>query len=164
MVIFSHLFFSKITRNFSCFCVPACLLPIAGDTLLPLFFWIYVYKKLITLNLVNLAKFSYTILVYCIKTNSTETNHPTIERSMDYSSDKPKLNYMLITRNHDRIDNTLKTLSYSLSIFLLSRENVHCKKTRGQIPLHSTDVHGPKSSWNGKCFLLLACVKSCSIM
>jgi hypothetical protein len=91
-------------------------------------FWIYEYK-LITLNLVNLAKFSYTILVYCIKTNSTETNHLTIERRevlhMDYSSVKLELNYyMLITRNHERIDNTKKTLFYSLSIFSFSGENL----------------------------------------
>ena len=41
---------------------------------------------------------------------------------------------------------------------------LHCKKSHGQIPLHSQDVHGPKSSWNGKCLLLLAWVKPCSIL
>jgi hypothetical protein len=48
-------------------------------------------------------------------------------------------------------------------IFYFARA-VHCKKSHGQIPLHSQDVHGPKSSWHGKCLLLLAWVKPCSIL
>ncbi len=68
------------------------------------------------------------------------------------------------------VNSVRKGLDFADSITILSLESdlaikrPHCKKTRGQIPLHSTDVHGPKSSWNGKCFLLLACVKSCSTM
>jgi hypothetical protein len=75
-------------------------------------------------NMAKFAKFSYTILVYYIKAKHyTKPNHPNVERRevlhMDYSSDKLELNYMLITRNHERIDDAL---TYSLSILLLSGE------------------------------------------
>ena len=40
----------------------------------------------------------------------------------------------------------------------------HCYKTECWIPLHSKDVSGLKSSWHGKCFLLLDRVNTCSRM
>ncbi len=56
---------------------------------------------------------------------------------------------------------TISTHSYHLYKLL---RPLHCYKTECWIPLHSMDVSGLKSSWHGKCFLLLERVNTCSRM
>ncbi len=50
------------------------------------------------------------------------------------------------------------TITITILIFL------HCYKTECWIPLHSMHVSRLKSSWHGKCFLLLDRVNTCSRM